>query len=355
VIQPIESGAATISAAIEVASDPQAAEVVRPRTLSRSRAIVEWLLRTRALTAARAALPPSGSPADEFHRRARLAYELAERALDPIEPLRAGSSAVLAAELFGQSAYWAVCAVDQTARAIPPSQVWSSEIESELARSLADRESLHAAGRLLPEASFVSLAELSGEEQLQSALGARLLASVALDRAEQPRRRVATLRWQRFLRLGVCALVLLAVVAVSVRGVRDLRLGPDLAAGKPWKTSSTWRRCDPVAGRCGSVRTRIFFHTKEDASPWIEYDLGAPGDFSRVVVRNRTDSAPDRAIPLLIEVSDDKKVYREVARRTTAFRVWRAEFPRQRARHVRLRVPRRSWLHLEGVSIYGPE
>ena len=129
-IQPIESGAETISAAIEVASEPQAAEVVRPRQLSRSRAIVEWLLRTRALMAARAALPPSGSPADEFRRRARLAYELAERALDPIEPLRAGSGAVLAAELFSQAAYWAVCAVDERARATPPAQVWVADRES---------------------------------------------------------------------------------------------------------------------------------------------------------------------------------------------------------------------------------
>jgi hypothetical protein len=319
------------------------------------RRVLEWLLRTRGLTAARAALPPSSSPAHEFHRRARLAYELAERVLDPIEPLRAGSGAALAAELFGQSAYWALCAVDHGARAIPPSQVWSSEIESEPARSLPDRESREAARQALVEASFVSLAELSEEQQLQRALGARLLAAAALDRAEQPRRKVERLLWQRFLRIGVCVLVLLAVVAISVWRAGEWRLGTDLAVGKSWRTSSTWGRCDPVAARCGGVRTRIFFHTNEDASPWIEYDLGAPGDVSRVVVKNRTDSVPDRAIPLLIEVSDDQKVYREVARRPTSFRVWRAEFPRQRARYVRLRVPRRSWLHLERVSIYGPE
>jgi hypothetical protein len=284
-----------------------------------------------------------------------LAYELGERALDPDEPLRAGSGAVLAAELFSQSAYWAVCAVDHGARAISPSQVWSSEIESDLARGVADRESLHAACQLLPGASFASLAELGEEQQLERALGARLFAAVALDRAEQPRRRVERLRGQRFLSIGVCALILLGLAGAGVWAAGDMNRGTDLAAGKPWKASSTWGRCDPRAGRCGSVRTHIFFHTKEDASPWIEYDLGVPRDVSRVVVRNRTDSVPDRAIPLLIEVSDDQKGYREVARRTTSFRVWRAEFPRQRARYVRLRVPRRTWLHLERVSIYGPE
>jgi hypothetical protein len=344
VIESIEKSRDPIPLASLAASEPRAAPGVHPRRPGRWQGLREWLLRTRALTAAREALPPSSSAAGEFRRRARLAYELGERVLDPIEPLAAGSGAALAAELFGQSTYWAVCAVDHGAQAISPPQLWSSELES-----------LEPTRQLLLEASFVSLAELSEEQQVQRALDARLLAATALARAEQPQRRVETLLWQRFLRLGVCALGLLAVVGASLWVAEDSPGGTDLAVGKPWRASSTWADCDPVAGRCGGAKTLVFFHTKEDASPWIEYDLGAPSAVSSVFVRNRTDSVPDRAIPLLVEVSDDQKAYREVARRETTFRTWRAEFPGQRARYVRLRVPRRTSLHLERVSIYGSE
>jgi hypothetical protein len=355
VTESTEKGAGSATPALEQASArPRLAGVSTLQTSRWSR-LLEWLLRTRGLTAARAEVAEPSSPAHAFRRRARLAYELAERVLDPIEPLRAGSGAALAADLFRQSAYWALCAADHAAEAVPCSQLWNAELESELARSLPDREALEAARQLLLEASFVSLAELSEDDQLQSALRARSLAATALDRIDRPQRRVETLLWQRFARLGLCALVLIAAVGVSLRGAEDLHQGTDLLAGKAWRTSSTWGKCDPVAARCGGVRTRVFFHTKEDASPWIEYDLGAPKKFSRVVVRNRTDSVPDRAIPLVLEVSDDQKVYREVVRRPTSFRTWRADFQPQRARYVRLRVARRTWLHLERISIYGAE
>jgi hypothetical protein len=73
--------------------------------------------------------------------------------------------------------------------------------------------------------------------------------------------------------------------------------------------------------------------------------------FSKVFVKNR-DEVPDRAIPLVIEVSNDQKSYHRVARRTDSFRTWTAELRPQTARYVRLRVDRKSYLHLEQVKIY---
>ena len=100
------------------------------------------------------------------------------------------------------------------------------------------------------------------------------------------------------------------------------------------------------------MRSKIFFHTNEDAQPWVEFDLLAPTAFSEVYVRNRTDSVPDRAVPLVIEVSDDETNWRAVARRDDTFRTWTASFPTLTARYVRLRVDRRSYLHLEIVEVH---
>jgi len=112
-----------------------------------------------------------------------------------------------------------------------------------------------------------------------------------------------------------------------------------------------WAECNTMLHTCGPLKTDIFFHTKEDGSPWVEFDLGKPTKFSEVFVKNRQDGAGDRAIPLLVEVSKDAKKWKQVARRDAAFGTWTAEFAAQEARYVRLRVDRRSYLHLEAVQI----
>lgn len=129
--------------------------------------------------------------------------------------------------------------------------------------------------------------------------------------------------------------------------------GPtNLAEGKTWTTSSKLVDCDTVAGTCGNVKTKIFFHTKEEKDPWIQYDLETPTAFSSVVVTNRQDSYFQRALPLVLETSDDGKKFQEIARQKTLFTVWKPEFPPQTARYVRLRVDNdKTMLHLEGVEI----
>jgi hypothetical protein len=50
-------------------------------------------------------------------------------------------------------------------------------------------------------------------------------------------------------------------------------------------------------------------------------------------------------------VSDDRKAYREIARRDESFAVWQPDIAPQKARFVRLRAMKRTFLHLEGVQI----
>lgn len=153
---------------------------------------------------------------------------------------------------------------------------------------------------------------------------------------------------RRVSRLIAAVLLAIALVIVGQRAFEPV----NLAAGKPWRTSSKWIDCDQSVGRCGPHVTRILFHTNEDESPWFELDLGAPTAFSSVTVVNRSDHMPERAVPLIVEVGDDQTTWRTVAERSETFSTWRTSFPTATARFVRLRVPRRTYLHLEAVRVH---
>jgi len=144
--------------------------------------------------------------------------------------------------------------------------------------------------------------------------------------------------------------VVLALVAQQL--IPTIHLKPSLTEGRPWRASSTLDVCKPQEHWCADAVTDIFFCTTDENDPWVEFDLGDRKTFSRLVVKNRSDCCPDRAVPLALEVSDDRTSWREVARRNDTFSTWRAEFPATRARYARLRVLRRSILHLDRFDLY---
>jgi hypothetical protein len=162
-----------------------------------------------------------------------------------------------------------------------------------------------------------------------------------------------TPRAKRILRIAV-PLVLLAVVGVfaSLRVSAWVEARHDLAAGKPWRASSEWARCDPEQERCGNTSgTRIFFHTNEEQSPWVEFDLGKETAFSKVKVRNRTDCCEERAVPLALEISHDREKWTQIARKKNPFRSWTADVGHKRARYVRARLLGTAFFHLESVMV----
>jgi hypothetical protein len=124
-----------------------------------------------------------------------------------------------------------------------------------------------------------------------------------------------------------------------------------LLAGKPWTASSKAYDCHPKDMECGGARSAMFFHTQEEEKPWIVLDMGAPQSFSRLEVVNREDCCADRAVPLVVEVSDDNQKWTEIARRTDQFREWETTFKPTTARYVRLRVDRRTSFHLVRVTL----
>ncbi|MBK7858080.1 MAG: discoidin domain-containing protein [Archangiaceae bacterium] len=154
---------------------------------------------------------------------------------------------------------------------------------------------------------------------------------------------------QQSLLIGVTLGTLLGLAAVANARVA---LHRDLARNASWRTSSTFAVCQPAAHSCASAPTDIFFHTQEEDSPWLELDLKEPRTFSEVRVVNRSDCCAERAQPLVVELSDDAKQWREVARHDQVFSLWSARFASQTARYVRLRVPRKTAFHLVSVQVY---
>src|SRR5690606_19349381 len=127
----------------------------------------------------------------------------------------------------------------------------------------------------------------------------------------------------------------------------------DLARDAMWRASSVYGPepgCKPPAQECASS-PNFFIATNEEENPWLVFDLESPKSVSAVRVDNRIDCCQDRANPLVIEVSDDEKTWKEVARRTSDFNTWKATFPTVKTRYVRLRILKKTNLNLSRVRI----
>ncbi len=161
--------------------------------------------------------------------------------------------------------------------------------------------------------------------------------------------RAQQLRWGK---LGALLFGCAAAVVLGISVVAWIREPPDLAKGKPFTLSSKWTDCHPDQGECGGFPMKILFHTNEESNPWYQVDLGAPVDFSWLTIRNRTDVAMARCLPLVAEVSDDGKTFREVARQIQPFVEWEPHFAPQHARYLRMRADRVTTLHLEAVRVH---
>jgi len=319
--------------------------------LKRRGGLVEWLWRGNALREARSFRRQLPAAEREALTHALVARELADRAFDPIDPLRSGSSLGLSVSLYREAGYWALLAQDSAYRGATLSELFQTVPEELLIFAAGGSEALAEVRRALVQRSFVETAQLPREQLPLDARVARDFVDVLLRRKLEPERRVGRLLLQRGVRLSGSVLLLAVLLVAGWFGIDRLRLGPDLAAGKPWRASSSLYTCTPGVRRCEAVNADIFFHTEEEKNPWVEFDLGKETTFDRIEVRNRADCCPDRAVPLVVEVSRDRKQWREISRRTQTFSVWTARFAPQTARYVRLRVPRRSLLHLEKVTI----
>jgi hypothetical protein len=180
----------------------------------------------------------------------------------------------------------------------------------------------------------------------------RLLARRLVRAAEATQYAGAHVALQRTVR-PVAALALATAAVFAVVGtVRWIRTPHDLAHGARWRTSSALDGYVST-GTLGEVQPpNLVFHTLEEHEPWIEIDLGRQRTVRAAHIVARDDCCRDRTFPLVIEVSDDQRNFREVARRDTEFRIWEPSFAPTPARFARLRQLNDKFFHLTAISIY---
>jgi hypothetical protein len=114
---------------------------------------------------------------------------------------------------------------------------------------------------------------------------------------------------------------------------------------------------DPSAVVDGVKDGRFGFHSVEQDPAWLAIDLGGPCAIRRVKVYGRGDCCHDQSIPLALEASDDGVAYTVIAERSKPFSeeepwIVRLRDP-VRARFLRLRTERRTYLVLSEVEAFG--
>ena len=291
-----------------------------------------------------------------FAKRARASADLAQTIAIPNEPGEAPVEAT-ACELFRQSAYWSLCALSARSGVAPSASydaaVWDSLDRAVLVQAATEDRS-EVVRDLLCNGSFVQFAELASPEQVTACEDLRKLAQELLRKVDRRDELVGAIYQERLIRLGALGVfaVVLAVGAHQVSAALEKRR--DLAFNHPWRASSRYGKeggCSSPAQDCAEA-SGFFFHTNEEASPWVEFDLGDEKSFARVDVTNRTSCCSDRAVPLTVEISSNHGTWRSVAQRDTEFSHWTATFKPVTARWVRLRLLSRNYLHLSRVEIH---
>lgn len=295
-----------------------------------------------------------GFTTDTFTQKTRLALAEDMRQAEPAEARR---DRLLGDALLDEAVRLQVLA-NPPPEGLPPKAI--ADLQLQAARAYV-RAILGAPGAYgdLPESVRQRVADAADEKWLVALLSEDAAAEDTDRLGRLVRRlRAAARPWETLrltarrtsaTRLAIVALLALALLAGASRGVRALH-GRDIAVGKKWRTSTGQAAASGTVPK--STSADYFFHTKEEPNPWFEVDLGAPTTVGSVVMENRRDCCFARALPVIVELSNDAKTFREVGKTTEEFRSVRVSFAPTSARYVRLRVPHRSFLHLAEVGIF---
>ena len=346
-------------------SDRETRVATASKPVSVGKRVSEWFWRGE-LAKKRRALPKLGVRAQALARRAQGSADLAQNgpdvarsaalsrsALTPGEPSEA-LAAANTCELYRQSVYWALCALaansNESAGSSYEQATWET-LDEPLLLSAVDKHRVLPVRSSLRDGSFVYFAELSRAEQLALSSELRKLSEVLLAKVNERSVGLREISSQRRRRVSLAFLLAVAVAGTAVweHETRDARR--DLAEGSPWRASST------IGGGCISPEQTcpespgFFFHTQEEKEPTVSFDLGVVKSISRVRVDNRKDCCTERAFPLVVEVSEDQGHWQAVARQDAVFTSWRATFTPVKARWLRLRVEKTTFLHLARVRI----
>jgi len=119
---------------------------------------------------------------------------------------------------------------------------------------------------------------------------------------------------------------------------------------------------EDAPGACDGVRNGKYgFHTGSDSNPWWQVDLGKPLPVEEVLIFNRCDGSQNRAVHLMVLLSDDGKTWRQVYQHDgTLFlghpdnKPLSVRLTAAKTRFLRIQLPGDTYLHLDEVEIYQP-
>ncbi|MDX2050990.1 MAG: discoidin domain-containing protein [Polyangiaceae bacterium] len=302
----------------------------------------EWLWQSRAIREARNNATRVAPRERLLLDQAHALLDLAERVRDRVASVSADSVDTTALLLFHSAGLTALAAAQEPNQTL--ADVWSQKRTAVADSVPLSPTALQRIDQLfpgeLPLDPTISAGQIKSDLDLLSQVVSALLAAV-----DGPIRQVSALRWLRFFRsaaltVGACALVVAAVV-----GFNKLTAPVNLLAGVGFATSSA-AALDPSA-------YGLLFHTNQENNPWVKYDLGSVKTLSSLEVHNRGEGLGERAIPLVAEVSIDNKSWKEVARQTQDFELWKPKLAQPvNARYLRLTTQRFSILHLSSVKAF---
>jgi hypothetical protein len=196
-----------------------------------------------------------------------------------------------------------------------------------------------------------AIASLAAAQRKAFALGLHDFVTAIAEPLEFEANRLGRALFSRYTRVTLVAVAILAVIAMIGSWISAKFEKPNVALHRPVEVSSQY----PGAGEDHSLlvdgdRTNLGFHT-DCSGGWVIIDLGAPKNIEKVVVYNRSEY-PERAVPLIIEVSNDHQNFRQVAEKREVFDKWAAKGLNAQGRYVKLRNTTSACFHLSEVEVY---
>ncbi|MGC4092461.1 MAG: discoidin domain-containing protein [Polyangiaceae bacterium] len=324
-----------------------------PAPSAKGSLLIEWVWGAAAMKALRATGPASTPSGMHQHRQANLALELARSALEPLQPLEYGPAHAVACNLYRQAIYWTLLARagSHSDAAGGFDAVWAAADQATLREAAGNADKLVEIEKAVKGKTFIEYGALEPAVSAELSRSLRHFAETLVDKLDAPQEEVERIWMRRLARVSV-VLVAAVVALVAVVTLLEAReKSRDVAAGKPWSISSRYPAgCTSPEQHCADS-PGFFFHTNEEQDPWIVLDLQQSTQISGVRVTNRSDCCSERAIPLVVEVSEDQNHWNEVVRRTTDFGTWKGSFAPVKARYVKLHTPRHTLLHLQEVRV----
>jgi hypothetical protein len=270
--------------------------------------------------------------------QAKLFAEVARRVDEPFDALPDGDVSRVSLLLWQQAAAWAISASQVQADVTPPNTP-PIDARELLERAAGSRELLEVMMKMVDSDLTTPDATAVGVPARAAAVAT--FARSLLDELERPARDALWGRLGRTVPLVVAATAVLVGLGTLVFWLVQ---PPDLVRKANRTLSSQYADC--ARGECGTA----IFHTREEHNPWVLYDFGSVQQLHSIDVENRTDGGTERAVPLIVETSDDAQKWIERVRTERPFMTWSAPLSAS-ARYVRLRVAAKSYLHLKRVVI----